>query len=96
VGQRARGDFGDHMAFIFGYSFTLYAVHRVGPDLKNAIKVTVAADTVSIAVMEFVDNAIIALAPGALDALLPDGLFWSALLGGFAVASLITTRRTSG
>ncbi|WP_030242290.1 MULTISPECIES: DUF4396 domain-containing protein [unclassified Streptomyces] len=79
------------LAFLFGYSFTLFAVVRAGLPLKSAIKVALAADTVSIAVMEFVDNAIIALTPGAMDAHLSDGLFWSALLGGFAVAFLITT-----
>jgi hypothetical protein len=79
------------LAFLFGYSFTLFAVRRAGLDFKTAIKVALAADTVSIAVMEFVDNAIIALTPGAMDAHLSDGLFWSALLGGFAVAFLITT-----
>jgi hypothetical protein len=79
------------LAFVFGYSFTLFAVRRAGLDLRGAIKVALAADTVSIAVMELVDNAIIALTPGAMDAHLSDGLFWSALLGGFAVAFLITT-----
>ncbi|MEV5436486.1 DUF4396 domain-containing protein [Streptomyces sp. NPDC052682] len=79
------------LAFLFGYSFTLFAVRRAGLDLKSAIKVALAADTVSIAVMELVDNAIIALTPGAMDAHLSDGLFWSALLGGFAVAFAITT-----
>ncbi|MER7576625.1 DUF4396 domain-containing protein [Streptomyces sp. NPDC126514] len=79
------------LAFLFGYSFTLFAVLRAGLDLKSAIKVALAADTVSIAVMEFVDNAIIALTPGAMDAHLGDALFWSALLGGFAVAFVITT-----
>ncbi|UUU25230.1 DUF4396 domain-containing protein [Streptomyces sp. DSM 40750] len=79
------------LAFVFGYSFTLFAVRRAGLDLKTAIKVALAADTVSIAVMELVDNAIIALTPGAMDAHLSDGLFWSALLGGFAVAFLVTT-----
>ncbi|MGW3989741.1 DUF4396 domain-containing protein [Streptomyces sp. NPDC004830] len=79
------------LAFVFGYSFTLFAVVRAGLPLKAALKVALAADTVSIAVMELVDNAIIALTPGAMDAQLSDGLFWSALLGGFAVAFLITT-----
>ncbi|MCF1595743.1 DUF4396 domain-containing protein [Streptomyces muensis] len=78
------------LAFLFGYSFTLFAVLRAGLDLKSAIKVALAADTVSIAVMELVDNTIIAITPGAMDAHLSDGLFWSALLGGFAVAFLIT------
>ncbi len=79
------------LAFVFGYSFTLFAVRRGGLDLKSAIKVALAADTVSIAVMELVDNTIIALTPGAMDAHLSDGLFWSALLGGFAVAFVVTT-----
>jgi len=79
------------LAFLFGYSFTLFAVRRGGLDLKAAVKVALAADTVSIAVMEFVDNGIIALTPGAMDAHLDDALFWSALLGGFAVAFVITT-----
>lgn len=79
------------LAFLFGYSFTLFAVVRAGVSLKAAIKVALAADTVSIAVMELVDNGIIALTPGAMDAHLSDGLFWYALLGGFAVAFVITT-----
>ncbi|MFE5753053.1 DUF4396 domain-containing protein [Streptomyces massasporeus] len=79
------------LAFLFGYSFTLFAVLRAGLDLKAAIRVALAADTVSIAVMELVDNLIIALTPGAMDAELSEGLFWYALLGGFVVAFLITT-----
>ncbi|MFI5674426.1 DUF4396 domain-containing protein [Streptomyces cellulosae] len=79
------------LAFFFGYSFTLVAVRRAGLDLKSALKVALAADTVSIAVMELVDNGIVALVPGAMDAHLSDALFWSALLGGFVVAFLITT-----
>ncbi|QYX82903.1 DUF4396 domain-containing protein [Streptomyces akebiae] len=79
------------LAFLFGYSFTLFAVRRAGLDLRSAIKVALAADTVSITIMEVVDNAIIALTPGAMDAHLDDALFWSALLGGFAVAFLVTT-----
>jgi hypothetical protein len=79
------------LAFLFGYSFTLFAVVRAGLDLRSAIRIALAADTVSITVMELVDNAIIALTPGAMDAHLTEGLFWSALLGGFAVAFLVTT-----
>ncbi|GGL94545.1 hypothetical protein GCM10010129_43100 [Streptomyces fumigatiscleroticus] len=79
------------LSFVFGYSFTLFALRRAGLDFATALKVALAADTVSIAVMELVDNGIIALIPGAMDAHLSDGLFWSSLLGGFAVAFLITT-----
>ncbi|WP_406389766.1 DUF4396 domain-containing protein [Streptomyces sp. NBC_00887] len=79
------------LAFVFGYAFTLFAVRRAGLGFRSAVKVALAADTVSIAVMELVDNGIIALVPGAMDAHLSDGLFWAALLGGFAVAFLVTT-----
>ncbi|MGA4966596.1 DUF4396 domain-containing protein [Streptomyces pseudogriseolus] len=79
------------LAFVFGYSFTLFAVVRAGVSLKAAVTIALAADTVSIAVMELVDNAVIALTPGAMDAQLSEGLFWYALLGGFAVALLVTT-----
>ncbi|MFI8206135.1 DUF4396 domain-containing protein [Streptomyces sp. NPDC085937] len=79
------------LAFVFGYSFTLFAVVRAGVSPRAAVRIALAADTVSIAVMELVDNAIIALTPGAMDAQLSEGLFWYALLGGFAVAFLITT-----
>ncbi|MBM7440198.1 hypothetical protein JOC24_003622 [Streptomyces sp. HB132] len=79
------------LAFVFGYSFTLFAVLRAGVSVKAAVKVALAADTVSIAVMELVDNTIIALTPGAIDAHLSDSLFWYSLLGGFAVAFMITT-----
>lgn len=79
------------LAFVFGYSFTLFAVVRAGVSLRAAVTIALAADTVSIAVMELVDNAVIALTPGAMDAQLSEGLFWYALLGGFAVALLVTT-----
>ncbi|MEU2490605.1 DUF4396 domain-containing protein [Streptomyces sp. NPDC007883] len=79
------------LAFLFGYSFTMFAVLRAGVSLRSAVKVALAADTVSIAVMELVDNGIIALVPGAMDAHLADALFWSSLLGGFVVAFVVTT-----
>ncbi|MEV0689762.1 DUF4396 domain-containing protein [Streptomyces sp. NPDC050388] len=79
------------LAFVFGYSLTLFVVMRAGLSLKAAVEVAPAADTVSIAVMELVDNAVVALTPGAMEAQLSDGVFWYALLGGFAVAFVITT-----
>jgi hypothetical protein len=79
------------LAFVFGYSFTLFAVLRAGLDFKSAIKVALAADTVSIAVMELVDNGIIALIPRAMDAHLDEALFWGALVGGFVAAFFVTT-----
>lgn len=79
------------LAFVFGYSLTLYAVTKAGLPLKAAIGVALAADTVSIAVMELVDNGVILLVPGAMDAHLADALFWWALALAFAIAFLVTT-----
>ncbi|MEV6315105.1 DUF4396 domain-containing protein [Streptomyces sp. NPDC051776] len=79
------------LAFVFGYSLTLVAVLRAGLGWRSALKVALAADTVSIAIMELVDNVIVALTPGAMEAQLSDGLFWGALAFGFLIAFLITT-----
>ncbi|ATW52526.1 hypothetical protein CGZ69_09140 [Streptomyces peucetius subsp. caesius ATCC 27952] len=79
------------LAFFFGYSLTLWAVVRAGLGLKAAIGVALAADTLSITVMGIVDNGVLLLVPGAMDAHLTDGLFWGALAFAFLVAFLITT-----
>lgn len=79
------------LAFVFGYSLTLYGIRGAGLSPKSAVKVALSADTVSIAVMEAIDNGIIAVVPGALEADLSDALFWSSLAGGFAVAFVVTT-----
>ncbi len=73
------------LAFCFGYSFTLVPLLRGGVALTAALPIAFAADTISITIMELVDNAIILLIPGALDAGLADVLFWISL----AVALLI-------
>ncbi|MCW5253024.1 DUF4396 domain-containing protein [Streptomyces sp. SHP 1-2] len=79
------------LAFVFGYSFTLFSVRRAGLGLRRAVRIALAADTVSIAVMELVDNGIIALVPDAMDAHLSDTLFWTSLLGGLVIAFVLTT-----
>ncbi|RBM19857.1 DUF4396 domain-containing protein [Streptomyces sp. PT12] len=79
------------LAFVFGYALTLYAVIRAGLGLGAAIGVALAADTVSIAVMEAVDNGVLLLVPGAMEAHLTEGLFWAALAFAFAVAFAVTT-----
>lgn len=79
------------LAFVFGYSLTMSAVVRAGLDLRSAFKVALAADTVSILVMELVDNGVVLLVPGALDATLSQWLFWGSLALSFVIAFLITT-----
>jgi Domain of unknown function (DUF4396) len=73
------------LAFFFGYSMTMVPLLRGGLALAAAIPVALASDTISIAIMELVDNAIILLIPGAMEAGLADVLFW----GSLAVALLI-------
>jgi hypothetical protein len=73
------------LAFLFGYSLTMLPLLRAGIALGAAVPLALASDTVSIAVMEIVDNAIMLLIPGAMDAGLTNLLFW----GSLAVALLI-------
>jgi hypothetical protein len=77
-------------AFVFGYSLTMLPVMRSGLSLVRALKVALAADTVSILVMELMDNAFILAVPGAIDAGLSDALFWVSLLASLAVAFVVT------
>lgn len=78
------------LAFLFGYSLTMFPVLRAGVGLKAAVGIALAADTVSILVMEIVDNAILLVVPGAMDAGLLDVLFWGALAVALAIAFAIT------
>jgi hypothetical protein len=78
------------LAFVFGYSFTIGPVMRSGLPLRAAIPVALAADTVSITVMEIVDNAVMLLVPGAMDAGLASWLFWGSLAFALAVAFVVT------
>jgi hypothetical protein len=78
------------LAFVFGYGLTMLPLLRSGMAAKKAIKVALASDTVSIASMEVVDNAIIVLIPGAMAATLASGLFWGSLLVALLVAFVVT------
>jgi hypothetical protein len=79
------------LAFVFGYALTMRGVMRAGVGLRQALGVALAADTVSIAVMEILDNAVILAVPGAMDAGLTSLLFWASLAGSLLVAFLLTT-----
>jgi hypothetical protein len=74
------------LAFVFGYTLTLLPVLRAGLTFLAATGVALTADTVSIAIMEAVDNGFILLVPGAMEAGLSDAKFWWPLLLGFAIA----------
>ncbi|GAA1628141.1 DUF4396 domain-containing protein [Nonomuraea maheshkhaliensis] len=79
------------LAFFFGYLLTLLPLRRAGVNWRTAIKLALAADTVSILVMEIVDNGVMLAIPGAMDATLTSGLFWGALAFALLVAFLVTT-----
>jgi hypothetical protein len=79
------------LAFVFGYALTMRGVIRAGVPLRQALKVALAADTVSIAVMELIDNTVMVGVPGAMDAGLADALFWVSLVMSLALAFVLTT-----
>ena len=74
------------LAFLFGYALTLRPLLRAQVSLGEAARVAVAADSVSIAVMEIVDNGFLLVVPGALEAGLTDLLFWWSLAVSLAIA----------
>ena len=78
------------LAFGFGYALTMTSMRRSGMHLRAAFGVALAADTASVAVMEFVDNAFVLAVPGALDAGLAGALFWVSLIASLAVAFVVT------
>ncbi|HEV7931388.1 MAG TPA: DUF4396 domain-containing protein [Actinomadura sp.] len=79
------------LAFVFGYAFTMRGVLRAGLGLREALGVALAADTVSIAIMEVLDNGVMVFVPGAMNAGLGSALFWGSLLFSLVVAFVLTT-----
>ena len=77
------------LAFFFGYSLTMLPLLGAGLALSAAIPLALASDTLSIAVMEIVDNAIVLLIPGAMDAGLTDLLFWGSLAVALVLAGAV-------
>ncbi len=78
------------LAFVFGYALTMSSVLKAGLAFGAAVQVALAADTVSIAVMEVVDNAVLVAIPGAMGAGLANWVFWAALAFSLAVAFVVT------
>ena len=74
------------LAFLFGYALTSRPLFRAGLSLSAVVPIALATDTVSISIMELIDNAFMLTVPGAMDAYIDDALFWAAMLGGFAIA----------
>ena len=77
------------LAFLFGYALTLIPLLRAGLSLGAALSLAFASDTVSIALMEIIDNLIMVLIPGAMDAGLRAPLFWISLTVALVVAGAL-------
>jgi len=77
------------LAFLFGYGLTSLPLLRSGMALGAVVPLALASDTISIAVMEVVDNAIMLVVPGAMEAGLGDPLFWGALAFALVVAGAV-------
>lgn len=76
------------LAFFFGYALTLRPLVSSGLALRNALSLAFAADTISITIMEIVDNAIMLAIPGAMDAPITSFFFWSSLALALLVAGV--------
>ena len=74
------------LAFVFGYSLTMLPLLRAGLAFAAAVPLALASDTLSIGVMELVDNAILVVIPGAMEAGLGDVLFWVSLAFALLIA----------
>jgi hypothetical protein len=74
------------LAFLFGYTLTSLPLLRSGMSLRQVLPLALAADTLSIATMEIVDNGVVAVIPGALNAPLASWLFWGSMAVSLAVA----------
>ena len=76
------------LAFLFGYSLTMLPLLRAGLAFAAAVPLALASDTLSIAVMELVDNAILLVVPGAMEAGLDTLLFWASLAFALLIAGM--------
>ncbi len=76
------------LAFLFGYTLTSLPLLRAGMAFSVVAPIALSVDTVSIATMEIVDNAIMLAIPGAMEAGLGDVLFWGSLAVALAIAGL--------
>lgn len=76
------------LAFAFGYALTMLPLLGTGMPLKRVVGLALASDTASLTVMEIVDNAIMLVVPGAMEAPLDSVLFWASLAVALAIAGI--------
>jgi hypothetical protein len=78
------------LAFVFGYALAMRPLMASVLPLRQALRLALAADTISIVVMEIIDNAMMLVIPGAMDAHIDDTLFWGSLIVSLGLAFLVT------
>ncbi len=76
------------LAFIFGYTLTLIPLRSAGLGWKTVLGLAFASDTLSIALMEIVDNAVLLVIPGAMDARVSSPLFWASMAASLLLAGV--------
>ena len=74
------------LAYLFGFTLTAIPLIKGGLAMGAVISTAIAADTISITIMEVIDNVFVALVPGALDAGIGDPLLWGSVAAGFVIA----------
>jgi hypothetical protein len=74
------------LAYLFGFGLTSWPLFRAGLPFAAIVPIALAADTISITIMEAIDNAFVLLVPGAMEAGLTDPLIWASIAGGFVIA----------
>ena len=77
------------LAFVFGYGLTIRPLIASGIALRQAGRLAIASDTLSIATMEVVDTAFVLAVPGAMAAGLTDALFWTSLAASLVIAGVV-------
>ena len=77
------------LAFFFGYALTMRPLLRANLGMREALRIALAADTVSITVMEIIDNGIMLMIPGAMSAGLTSPLFWGSLGAALLIAGVV-------
>lgn len=76
------------LAFVFGYGFTMFPLLRSGMAFPAVLKLALASDTASISIMEIVDNGLMLVIPGAMDAGLDTLHFWASLAAALVIAGI--------
>ena len=74
------------LAYLFGFGLTSLPLFKAGLTFSAIVPIALAADTVSITIMEIIDNATVLLIPGAMDAGVDELLLYASVAAGFAIA----------